>query len=184
MGGRGGAAGFTGAGGGRGGSGGGTGGAMDAGMEVGPCTTCAVTVHYTCRGSDMNQASFVLIVENTKPMAITSGLTVRYWFTTDDLADQVMECDYAANGCPTGKFVAVTPSRMNANAYLELAIGMIPGFSDTGEIQLRIHTGPQYLPGMQTDDYSFDCSMMGTEVVNPKITAYVNGVLVGGTEPM
>jgi hypothetical protein len=174
---------------------GGAAGSADAGTDapLPPCTTCAVKVHYTCRDSGTNQMSFVLRVENMKSNTINlSDLTVRYWFTTDDPTGMVFYCDYAmldcANVTPNATFAPVTPRKTGANAYLQVGFGAsaapLTAFSDTGDIQIRVSDSPSYYPVDQTDDYSYDCSMMNTEVDNMKITAYVGGALAWGVEPM
>jgi hypothetical protein len=161
----------------------------DAGMDAAPppCTTCAVKVHYTCRDAGTNQASFTVLVENGKATSVPlSMVTVRYWFTNDPPATaQQAECDYAMLTCGD---ITLTTGGSGAMSYAEIgfpaAAGMLSGFQDTGDIQIRVHDNP-YGPAFdQTNDYSYDCSMMGTSVLNMKMTAYIGGMLVWGTEPM
>jgi hypothetical protein len=166
-----------------------------------PCTTCMVKLQYTCRSNDTGQASFVLDVTNESSVSFPlSSLTLRYWYTVDAGKPQELDCDFAKIGCTNivtsadmgagPKFVPVTPAKDEANEYAEIAFK--PGalaldpFLDTGEIQLRVHNNP-YSPITQTDDYSFDadnCAAMPPPTVEwSKITAYLDGVLVWGTEP-
>jgi len=164
---------------------------------VTPCTTCMVEVDYTCRSDDTGQASFVLDVTNEGTTTIElPRLTLRYWYTIDLGKAQELDCDVAKLGCtnvvtsadvaPAPRFVAVMPARMDANEYAEIAF--LPGALaldptlDTGDLQLRLHN-KDFSPIKQTDDYSFDCSMKGNAAVTTKITAYVDDVLVWGTEP-
>jgi Cellulose binding domain len=184
--------------GGRGGAGGGAGatdgGTTGAGGSVAPCTACAVKVNYTCRMADpTNQASLVLDIENQKAITIPyPNLKVRYWLTADDVSSMIMNCDYALMDCGNvvGTFVAVTPSKTGANAYLELSFPMkgdagvktLDGFGSTGDIQMRVHDSA-FRPLTQTDDYSYDCPSLNMSIENMKITAYVSGTLVWGTEP-
>jgi len=188
-----------------GGAGAGAAGAGDAGATGAagaamPCTTCMVKVQYTCRADDSDgaQASFVLDVTNESSTTFPlTSLTLRYWYTVDVGKDQELDCDYAKLGCtnlvtsadtsPAPKFVAVMPPRMYATEYAEIAFKAgalsLDPFLDTGELQLRLHN-KDFSPFKQADDdYSYNCSMKGNPIDWPKITAYLDGVLVWGTEP-
>ena len=172
----------------------------DAGVAE-PCTTCMVKLQYACRGSDTSQASFVLDVTNESSTTFPlSSLTLRYWYTADAAKEQELDCDFAKLGCsnivtsadtnPAPKFVNVQPPKMNATKYAEVAFKAsaqsLDPFLDTGEIQLRLHNKDN-TPIDQTDDYSYDApyctDMQGTAVAWQGITAYLDGVLVWGTEP-
>jgi hypothetical protein len=161
-----------------------------------------VKVQYTCRSNDTGQASFVLDVTNEAAASFPlSSLTLRYWYTQDVVANpQELDCDFAKVGCsnlvtsadtnPAPKFVAVMPPRQDATAYAEIAFKAgafaLDQFLDTGEIQLRLHN-KDYSPIDQTDDYSYDadnCAVLPASAIeSAKITAYLDGVLVWGTEP-
>jgi hypothetical protein len=177
---------------------GGTTGAAGAAM---PCTTCMVKLQYTCRSNDTGQASFVLDVTNESSVSFPlSSLTLRYWYTIEASKTQELDCDFSKVGCtnlvtsadmsPAPKFVPVTPPRDLANEYAEIAFKAgalsLDPFLDTGEIQLRLHN-MDYSPITQTDDYSYNpdncAAMTPTAVEWSKITAYLDGVLVWGTEP-
>jgi hypothetical protein len=199
-----GAAGSTGAAGsptGAAGSTGAAGAGGSAGMLAMPCTTCMVKLQYTCRSNGTGQASFVLDVTNESSVSFPlSSLTLRYWYTIEAGKPQELDCDYAKVGCtnlvtsadasPTPKFVPVTPMKDMANEYAEIAFKAsalaLDPFLDTGEIQLRLRN-VDYSPITQTDDYSFDAmncaALPPTAVEWSKITAYLDGVLVWGTEP-
>ena len=180
------------------GDGGGAAGTLAIGT---PCTTCMVNVSYTCRSdaTDTGQASFVLDVTNDGATVIPlARLTLRYWYTIDANKEQELDCDFAKLGCtnlvtsadvppaPAPSFVPVMPPRMDANEYAEIAFTpgalALDALLDTGEIQLRLHN-EDFSPIDQLDDYSFDCAMKGSTIDAPKITAYVDDVLVWGTEP-
>jgi hypothetical protein len=166
-----------------------------------------VKVQYTCRADDMldammmnpmsGQASFVLDVTNESSASFPlSSLTLRYWYTIDAGKDQELDCDYAKLGCtnlvtsadtnPAPRFVAVMPPRQRATEYVEIAFKAsalaLDPFLDTGEIQLRLHN-KDFSPIVQSDDYSYNCAMKGNAIDGTTITAYVDGVLVWGTEP-
>jgi hypothetical protein len=168
-----------------------------------------VKVQYTCRSDDKSQISFVLDVTNESPTQISlATLTLRYWYLTEPpeaMPAQVLECDYAKLGCtnlvtsvdtPGPKFVAVTPTKpatvqpsdiRQANRYVEIAFKPgalnLDGFLDTGEVQLRMHNKDTNTTIDQTNDWSFDCGVKGAPIEAPRITAYIGGVLVWGTEP-
>jgi hypothetical protein len=154
-------------------------------------------------GAKSGQASFVLDVTNegatTFPL---SSLTLRYWYTLDALKPQELDCDSAEVGCTNivtttlpstsipnprePNFVEVMPPRTQANEYVEIAFTAgalaLDPMLDTGQIQLRLHN-EDFSPLTQCDDYSYDCPMTGTTIDAQKITAYMNGVLIWGTEP-
>ncbi len=149
-------------------------------------------------GVSQSQASFVLDVTNEGSTAFPlSALTLRYWYTVDpsQATQQELDCDFAALGCTNivtsmsttqPNFVEVMPPRAHANEYSEIAftagaLSLEPRL-DTGEIQLRLHN-KDFSPIMQCDDYSYDCPTTTTTIDAQKITAYINGVLVWGTEP-
>ena len=114
-----------------------------------------------------------------------SRLTLRYWFTRDGgTAPLLGFCDYAQLGCGTvaTSFGPVTPARPGADSYLEVGFtgGTLGLGSSTGPIQLRAHQA-DYAPFDERDDHSWDTSSVW--IPNPRITAYLDGVLVWGTEP-
>ena len=160
-----------------------------------------VKLQYTCRSNDSGQASFVLDVTNESSISFPlSSLTLRYWYVLDGMKPQELDCDFAKLGCtnlvtsadtkPLPNFVPVTPPRQGANEYAEIAFKAgafsLDPFLDTGEIQLRLHN-QDFSPINQTDDYSFNpdncMAMSPTAVEWTHITAYIDGVLVWGTEP-
>ena len=175
-------------------TGGGTGTAGAGG--TGTCPGCKVTVMYTCLTGASDSAGFVVEAKNTgSTLLLLHDLTLRYWFTMDAGKEQELDCDtarltcqyiYATNGNTTmpPRFVAVTPPRTKANEYVEIALtqGAIDVNGTTGPIQLRLHN-KDFTPMNQMDDYSADCGQVGQSHDSGKITAYVKGVLVGGTEP-
>ncbi|HEV3032864.1 MAG TPA: cellulose binding domain-containing protein [Polyangia bacterium] len=170
----------------------GDGGPMDGGDAGAP----KVKVLYTCRSNDTGQASFVLDVTNEGSFSFAlSDLSLRYWYTIDAGKEQELDCDVASLGCtnivtsadtPGPKFVAVMPPKPKANEYVEIAFK--PGafaldpLLETGQIQLRLHN-KDFSPIVQTDDFSYDCSAMGAAIESTKITAYIDGILIWGSEP-
>jgi cellulose 1,4-beta-cellobiosidase len=133
-------------------------------------------------------------------------LTLRYWYTADAGKEQALDCVAAQLGCtnlitsadaipgPGPKFVPVMPpvplATPLANLYAEIAFKAgalsLPPLLDTGDIQLSIHNH-DFSTIRQDDDWSYDladCKVMnGTAVDWSHITAYLDGVLVWGSEP-
>ena len=161
---------------------------------AGTCPGCKITVDYTCNSGAPDQALFVVDATNAgSSLVLLKDLTLRYWFTVDAGKPQELDCDQAQLTCayiltsmstPPVNFVPVTPPRTDANEYLEIAFkqGAIDVNGKTGNINLRLHN-KDFTPMNQADDYSADCGSTGQDHNNPKITAYIKGVLVGGTEP-
>lgn len=160
-----------------------------AGADAGasPCAGCSASVTYTCQSAAPDQAIFILNVTNTGKVAfLLADLTVRYWYTVDAGKEQEVNCDDARLGCTrlTTSAIPLAPPRTNANEYVQL--GFPPGALDvggsTGAIQLRVHN-KDFTPINQSDDYSLDCATTGVAKPSMKITAYLKGALVWGTEP-
>jgi hypothetical protein len=163
---------------------------------AGTCPGCKINVTYTCLTSASDSRSFVVEAKNAGAMLVLlKDLKLRYWYTVDAGKEQELDCDTAHLTCPyiiTNQspppaqpvYAAVTPPRTKANEYVEIAItqGAIDVGGTTGSIQLRLHN-KDYSPVNQANDYSADCGSIGQAHDSGKITAYVGGVLVGGTEP-
>jgi endoglucanase len=151
-----------------------------------PCPGCKITVSYTCLSDAPDQATFVMDVANDGAAVIVLGdLTLRYWYTADLAKPQELDCDDARMGCARvlSRFGLVTPARTGANEYVEFSFapGAVSAMTSTGRIQVRLRNH-DYTQIDQTDDYSQDCANRAAHV-NPKITAYLKGALVGGVEP-
>jgi hypothetical protein len=158
-----------------------------------PCTTCDIKVEYTCSASDTNAISFTLRLINNVGTAVPySNITIRYWFTKNATTPK-LECYYTsvAGMCASvlGTFHPMAAPVANADTYLEVgfasAAGTLDGFHNNtqDQIQLAVHDATYASPTIQTDDYSFDCSMLKMEIESPLITAYIGGQLKFGTEP-
>ena len=113
-----------------------------------------------------------------------STLTVRYWFTADaGTASFQGFCDYAQMGCSrvSTSFGAVSPARPGADHYLEVHFtGTLDNGVSTGPIQLRFHK-QDFSPFDETNDHSYGTNT--SYAPSTKITAYIDGKLVWGTEP-
>ncbi|MFG3102282.1 endo-1,4-beta-xylanase [Streptomyces sp. NPDC048182] len=114
-----------------------------------------------------------------------SRVTLRYWFTGDGGSSAFSAwCDYAAVGCGAvrEKVVALPAGRPGADHYLEVsfASGSLAAGASTGEIQLRVNKA-DWSAFTEADDHSYRVASSYADA--PKVTAYVDGVLVHGIEP-
>ena len=155
-----------------------------------------ISVSYTCLSGASDSRNFTLEAKNTgSTLVLLKELTLRYWYTMDAGKEQELNCDTARLTCAyvitnsspppaQPKYVAVTPPRTKANEYIEIAFvqGAIDVNGTTGPIQLRLHN-KDFSQINQANDYSADCGSVGQAHDSGKITAYIKGVLVGGTEP-
>ena len=113
-------------------------------------------------------------------------LTVRYWLTAEGTLPLNVYLDYAqlGNNNLKGKLVRLTTPVPGADSYLELsfmpALGNLYPLSGTGNIQYRIAKS-DWSNFNQSNDHSYQPS--GPMAPNPKMTVYLDGALVYGTEP-
>jgi endoglucanase len=133
-----------------------------------------------------SQARPGLTLVNTGSTAVPlAGVTVRYWFTSDGGATTFTAyCDYAAIG--SGNVTeSVQPSTVaGADHYLQIGFtsgaGSLAAGANLGDIQARFNKN-DWSTLNQANDYSFGTGTSYTDA--PKVTVYVNGTLVWGTEP-
>ncbi|WP_406835046.1 glycoside hydrolase family 6 protein [Streptomyces sp. AHU1] len=114
-----------------------------------------------------------------------SKVTVRYWFTGESSsAGYQTFCDWAQLGCSTVKTSvgAVSPSRTGADHYLEVGFnsGSLAAGADSGDLQLRMAKS-DWSNFDESNDYSRGTNSSYADAV--KVTVYVSGTLVWGTEP-
>ncbi|CCH54837.1 Beta-mannanase/endoglucanase A Includes: RecName: Full=Mannan endo-1,4-beta-mannosidase A [Fibrisoma limi BUZ 3] len=113
-------------------------------------------------------------------------LTVRYWLTAEGTSPLNVYLDYAQLGVSNlkGKLVRLTTPVPGADSYLELSflptLGNLYPLSGTGNIQYRIAKS-DWSNFNQSNDHSYQPS--GPMAPNPKMTVYLDGALVYGTEP-
>jgi hypothetical protein len=136
-----------------------------------------------------NQVYALYQIINTGTTAVPmSAITLRYWYTEDGALPQVFNCDFAQVGAAnvTSKFVTLAAAVPLADTYYEIgftaAAGTLAAGQSGGEIQTRIHK-IDFSNFIQTNDYSFDPNQKFVYEDWPKVTLYINGVLVWGVEP-
>ena len=122
-----------------------------------------------------------------------SDITIRYYYTVDGEKVQNYWCDYAEVNTATGDRQITScvkgvlkkgVSKTGSDYYLEISFTSGAGSLKPGE---KVSTQNRFAKWdwtyyQQTNDYSFNAS--ATDYVeSSKITVYLSGVLVGGTEP-
>lgn len=119
------------------------------------------------------------------PIAL-SDVKLRYYYTENGTGSQNIWCDWSSvgSGNVTGTFI--TPSLAAAGADTILEIGFAPGAGSLApgasiEVQTRF-AKVDWSNYTQSDDYSFDPTD-NSYADWSKVTAYVNGTLVWGSEP-
>ncbi|WP_020571535.1 DUF5722 domain-containing protein [Neolewinella persica] len=122
--------------------------------------------------------------ESDMPVGL-NDITVRYWFTAENLAPLNFWVDYAALGTNdvSGSFVALDGPYTGADHYLEMSFNTsfeVPANGNTGDIKTRI-TKANWTNFDETDDYSVANGNSFVETTT--ITLYRNGELIWGTEP-
>ena len=132
------------------------------------------------------------IVNYTAFSSKLTQVTVRYWFTDEARAidagslPNVLE-QYYVPIATTMKFIALDPPRAGADTVLEMSYSSTPdagaSWVETRGFNFAFHKTSYNGTYDQTNDYSYDATLKSALGLNPKITAYVNGVLAWGCEP-
>jgi hypothetical protein len=116
-----------------------------------------------------------------------NNLVLRYWYTIDSGAPQVLNVDYAPFGAQkvSGTFEAQLAPKQGGDYALAVsfpnATCFVPPAGSTGEIHLRVNK-TDWSNYDETNDYSYDGADT-TFADSSVITAYVNGTLMWGNEP-
>ena len=151
---------------------------------------------HTLNGADPQWIYFDIQITNTGSSAIAlSQLTVKYWYTYDTppaVVAQTASCTYA-NGVTgscggttlgsTSNFVAVSPARTEADFYFTFGFISTAGNLAAGA---TVDLGPGFHKNdfsnyTQTNDYSYNAATAFSATT--KVTLYLGGVLIYGTEP-
>jgi hypothetical protein len=135
-----------------------------------------------------NQIKPGLQVVNTGTSALDlSKVTLRYYFTGEAGASTYGTwVDYAALGSSniTTKVVAMSSPKAGADHYLEIGFttgaGSLAAGKASGDIQTRLNK-TDWSNFNEADDYSRGTNTAYADTT--KMTVYVNGTLVNGTEP-
>lgn len=153
----------------------------------------APTLKVLSRDPDNNQLSNntikpYLLLQNagTTPIPYNT-ITLRYWLTTENTIPLLFQKNYVAIGQGNLylRYVPLSPARQGATGYIEYSFnagaGSLAPNGDSGP--LEVQTSKQdYSNFVQSDDYSYINNNSYT--LNARITAYQNGVIFYGTEPM
>ncbi|ARK12847.1 cellulose binding domain-containing protein [Fibrella sp. ES10-3-2-2] len=129
-----------------------------------------------------------LQISNTGTAPISYGqLTLRYWLTVEQFSPLAnLQVYYAQLGTDKVKmsYVALDKPRQGAFGYVEYrfdgSAGSLAAGASSGPIQSGI-AKQDYTAFNEADDYSFASNQALT--ANSRVTAYLNGQLVWGTEP-
>ncbi|GHO42447.1 hypothetical protein KSX_06100 [Ktedonospora formicarum] len=155
-----------------------------------PAGSASVQVNYANKDASPTDNAIrpYLQVVNTGQNSINlSDITLRYWFTNDGSVGQSYWCDYAQINCANinGRFVAVSPTRSQADYYLEVnfktGAGTLAPGANTGEIQNRFSKN-DWSNFNEANDYSYNQTMTNYGAWT-KVTAYYQGKLIWGAEP-
>ena len=156
------------------------------GFDPGP-TTIAVTLGTATTGSTAAISIGIGFTLTGREIA-SSDLTLRYWYTADALGGnappQSISCD-GFNGipCDGSAIVSVSPPRPNADTYFEVSFPTFTGIISTG-FDFGVAFSITRTDGAlfdQSNDYSYNGQ--AGPVPTSKVTAYVKGALIYGTEP-
>jgi hypothetical protein len=128
----------------------------------------------------------VKLINNGSSALALSNVKLRYYYTINGAQTQNFYCDYSPVGSSNvnGNFVTMATAKTGADTYVEIGFGSGAGSLAAGgntTIQARIAKS-DWTNYTQTDDYSFNSSAT-TFVDWAKVTGYVSGALVWGTEP-
>lgn len=197
--GRGGNAGWDAAAGGRGGNGGSS--ARDAGqdraraIDGGPVAcddieSAGRLAVYYYSNSEVSGSSIQMYFDIVNFTAFTSRLsqvTVRYWFTDEEAASANIVEQYYVPIPTTMKFITLNPPRTGADTVLEMSFRDLPdagpSWVETRGFNFAFHKKDYAGTYVQSNDYSYDSKLTKALGQNPRITAYLNGVLAWGCEP-
>lgn len=126
-------------------------------------------------------------IENIGEVPVNlSDVKLRYYFTSDGTASHNFYCNWASIGSENviGEFVNISPTKVNADCYLEISFKDGTGQLDYGKsVEVRARFSKQdWTDYTQSNDYSFD-SVASSYVDSDKLGLFMFGVLIDGTQP-
>lgn len=133
-----------------------------------------------------NQINERLMLVNTGPSPIAlSTVKIRYYIKMQGIAEYIWACDYSplGSGNVYGTFASINPAQAGADQYNEITFAAGAGSLDAGksvEIQCRI-SKKDWSNWDCTQNYSYNPATAYTDW--GKVTLYINGSRVWGTEP-
>ena len=136
-------------------------------------------------GQPASQIQLGLLLRNTGTERVAlDTVTMRYWYTADEPGGQQANCYYSTFGCSKLNLNVrtLTAAKQGADHYLE--VGFRSGRLNAGEqAELNQLAVLNQIGGRfdQLDDHSFLDRSVFTD--NPRVTVYIRGELVWGTEP-
>jgi endoglucanase len=154
---------------------------------TGPAKQGVLALEYQ-NGSQSPQANQIqpaLKLTNSGSTAISlTGVTIRYWYTSDSAQDQEAACDYSTVDCRnvTTKAVKKQPAVTGADTYLEVSFtgGQVEAGASI-EIKVRVHKS-DWSNYDQSNDFSYVAGANNYSATT-RISVYQNGTLIGGSEP-
>ncbi|TGD79876.1 cellulose binding domain-containing protein [Hymenobacter wooponensis] len=161
-------------------------------VEVLADNTCSPSVQVLYQNGDLGQPTNSVIrpnlqVVNTGTSAISyQELTLRYWLTPENYSQLTTNVNWAKLGTQlvSMRYVAQPMPREGAFGYVEYSFlpgaGSLPAGGSSGPILSNIND-QQWKNFDETNDYSYTAN--SDYVPTTRITAYRNGVLIGGVEP-
>jgi chitodextrinase len=140
----------------------------------------------TAPGDGQVKPGLTLVNGGSSAVAL-STVTIRYYFTAEaGSASYNTWCDYAAVGAAnvTTRVVALATPVNGADHYLEVgfstAAGSVAAGATIGDVQARFNKA-DWSALNEANDYSYATNTSYADA--PKVTVYVSGQLVWGTEP-
>ncbi len=148
-----------------------------------------LAVYYYCDSAASGSSIQIHLdlVNYTSFSSKLSQVTVRYWFTDEAASSPNVMEQYYVPIPTTMKFITLDPPRAGADTVLEMSYSPSPdagtSWVETRGFNFAFHKTSYDGDYDQTNDYSYNPTLKSALGLNPKITAYVNGVLAWGCEP-
>lgn len=129
---------------------------------------------------------YLTLINNGSNAVALNQITIRYWFTNGGTTPDTWSCYWAQIGCSniSAAFQTLATPLTNADTYLQLSFtgGTLQPGASTGEIQDAFNK-TDWSNFTQANAWSWNPADINSYADNTKITVYLNGQLVWGTEP-